>query len=297
MALSVPERRESQADGVAAEAAQFARTLEAESGAGTLDVPSFPDVAVRVRRALSDDNAGAETVVRVVGSEPALAARVLQLANSAALNTTRRRITDLRTAITRLGFIMVRSAAIAFAVVQLRKAAALKGLERELDRLWKRCTLVAALAYAVARRFTRINADTALLAGLLHGIGRLYILTRANRFPVVRATPGAYQAIERDWHVRIARCVLAGWETPPEIVQAIVHHEDLERDHDGPPDLTDVLCVATLLASHGKNPELLELELSSVGACRRMQLDLDLCRALLEESQVEVAELSHALGP
>lgn len=297
VALDIPKKWQDAASRAAAEAKQLALALEADIAGGTVDVPSFPSVAVRVRKALSDDNTRSETIVRLVGSEPALAARVLQLANSAALNTTRRRITDLRTAINRLGFIMVRSATIAFSVVQLRKAAALKGLEPQLDQLWRQCTLVAALSYAVAQRFTRVNADTALLAGLLHGIGRLYLLTRVSRYPGVLADARTFAAVEHQWHTRLARCVLLGWEIPIEIVQAIVHHEDRSRDHEGLPDLTDVLGVATLLAAHRTSLGLLELELPMVPACVRMRLDLTACHALLNESEAEVAELSQALGP
>jgi hypothetical protein len=50
-----------------------------------IELPSFPDVAIRVRKVLSDDDVTAQDIVRVVGSEPALAARIMQMANSAAL--------------------------------------------------------------------------------------------------------------------------------------------------------------------------------------------------------------------
>jgi HD-like signal output (HDOD) protein len=122
-------------------------------------------------------------VVRVVGSEPALAARLMQIANSAALNFSGKPITELRTAISRMGFNMVRSAAIAFAMSQLKKQDALKGLEKPLEELWKRSAAVAAMSHAVARRYSKINPDTGLLAGLLHGIGQLYILTRSAQHP------------------------------------------------------------------------------------------------------------------
>ena len=65
--------------------------------------------------------------MRVVGSEPALAARLMQIANSAALNFTGKPITELRTAIARMGFNMVRSAAIAFAMSQLKKVGLAEG--------------------------------------------------------------------------------------------------------------------------------------------------------------------------
>ena len=70
---------------------------------------------------------------------------------------------------------------------QLRRAEAYKGLEQPLDELWQWSAHVAAVSHVVAKRFTRVNADTALLGGVLHGIGKLYLLTRASKFPGVRS--------------------------------------------------------------------------------------------------------------
>ena len=278
------------------EAFAFVQALAAELSAGKVDLPSFPDIAMRVRQVLADDNVTPEKVVRVVGSEPALAARLLQIANSAALNYSGRTVTELRTAIARLGFNMVRSAAIAFAMSQLKKVDALKGLEKQLDELWMRSASVAAMSHVVARRCTRVNPDTAMLAGLLHGIGKLYILTRASKHPRLFADPATYYAIERDWHASIAKALLENWEMADEIVQAVSDYEDFEREHDGPPDLTDVLTVGHLLAVFKDHPETLELNMHDVAACRRVRLTRESYEKLIDESEHEIAALQQALG-
>src|SRR6185437_14014645 len=146
------------------EAFAFVQALASELSKGKVDLPSFPDIALRVRQVLADENVTQEQVARVVGSEPALAARLMQIANSAALNFTGKPITELRTAINRMGHNMVRSAAIAFAMSQLKKVDSLKGLEEPLETLWKASAAVAAMSYAVARRFSKVNPDTAMLA-------------------------------------------------------------------------------------------------------------------------------------
>src|SRR5579859_300595 len=165
------------------EAFAFVQALASELSRGKVDLPSFPDIALRVRQVLSDENVTQDQVARVVGSEPALAARLMQIANSAALNFTGKPINELRTAINRMGHNMVRSAAIAFAMTQLKKADSLKGLEKPLDELWMNSAAVAAMSHAVAKRYSKVNPDTGMLAGLLHGIGKLYILTRSSNHP------------------------------------------------------------------------------------------------------------------
>jgi len=104
-----------------------------------------------------------EQIVRVVGSEPALAARLLRIANSsAAINRSGRDVTDLRTAIARIGHNMVRSASMSFSMSQIRKGNKLATLAPYLNDLWERSTYVAAYAYVLARTCTQVNPDEAI---------------------------------------------------------------------------------------------------------------------------------------
>jgi HD-like signal output (HDOD) protein len=274
----------------------FVQSLAAELSKGKVELPSFPDIALRVRKVLSDENVSQDMVVRVVGSEPALAARLMQIANSAALNFSGKAITELRTAISRMGFNMVRSAAIAFAMSQLKKQDALKGLEKPLDDLWKRSAAVAAMSHAVARRYSKVNPDTALLAGLLHGIGQLYILTRSAQHPGLFANQATYGQIVRDWHSAIAKALLENWEMAEEVIEAVSNFEDLERQHTGPVDLTDIVTVGNLLAAFKDHPETIELNMHDVGACKRMKIDRASYEQLIDESEQEIDALRQALG-
>ncbi|HXI77627.1 MAG TPA: HDOD domain-containing protein, partial [Steroidobacteraceae bacterium] len=90
----------------------FVTMLAGELSKGKVDLPSFPDVAQRVRKALQDEEVTADKIVRIVGAEPSLAARLIQLANSAGVNVGGRHTTDLRVAIARIGLNLVRSSTI-----------------------------------------------------------------------------------------------------------------------------------------------------------------------------------------
>ena len=278
------------------DAFNFIQELAAELSSRKVDLPSFPDIALRVRKVLADENVSPEQVVRVVGSDPTLAARLLQIANSAALNVSGRAITDLRTAVARLGFNMIRSAAIAFAMSQMQKADELKGLEKPLNDLWQRSAEVAAMSHVVARRLTKVNPDTALLTGLLHGLGELYILTRASRHPALFNDQSSYLAIVRDWHTNVAKALLENWEMADEIIQAVGDYEDHQRTHTGPTDLCDVLTVAHLLVTFSEFPDTLEMNMQGVAACHRMKLDKAAYDNLIAESASDITALKQALG-
>jgi HD-like signal output (HDOD) protein len=275
---------------------EFVQILAQELTAGKVELPSFPDIAIKVRKVLADDDVNLEMVLRVVGSEPTLAARLLQVANSAAVNRTGSPVTDLRKAVQRMGLNMVRSAAMAFAMAQMKKASELKGLEVPLAALWQRCTGVAAMSHVVARRLTKLNPDSALLAGLLHGVGELYILTRASKHPALFSDRPAYEQIVRDWHVSVAQALLENWEISEDIVKAISEFEDLDRGHTGPADLSDVLTVAHLMVSYQEYPESIELNMQGVSARKRMALDGTSYSNIILESRDEIKELQEALG-
>ncbi len=278
------------------EAFRFVQALAAELSTGHVDLPGFPEIVLRIRRLLADETVTAEKVARVVGAEPVIAARLMRMAGSAALNPAGKPIADLRTAIHRVGLNAVRSATLAFAVHQLRQSGELRGLEKPLEALWQRSVLVASLCYVIARRRSDVSPDIALLAGLLQGIGRLYILTRASRHRALFADMGSYQAIERDWHLGIACALLEHWGIAEEIVQAVRESEDFAREPRGAVSLSDVVVAASLIAVHQSQPELLDARLRNVRSIARLQLDRAACDALIVDSAHEIAALREALG-
>ena len=274
----------------------FVQALAAELSGGKVELPGFPHIVQRVQHVLSDEKADASKVVRVIGSEPVLATQLVRMANSAALNPGGTPVTDLRAAVTRIGVDAVRTATIAFAVRQLREAPALRGLEMQLGVLWRRSVQVASLCFVVARRLTSVSADTALLAGLLQGIGRLYILTRASRHRSLFCDAAAYQAIEHDWHLSIAAALLENWGIADEIVQAVHESENLERESRGAPCLSDVLVVGTLLADVNGDPSALAAQVQCAKPLQRLRLDQQACERFLAESAQEVTAIRDALG-
>lgn len=274
----------------------FVQALASELSGGKIELPGFPHIVMRVQKVLADESSDTARIVRVLGSEPILASQIVRMANSAALNPSGVQVSDLRAAVTRVGLDTVRSATIAFAVRQLRDAPLLKGLESALGVLWRRSVLVASLSCVIARRLTAVNPDTALLAGLLQGIGRLYILTRATGHPALFADQGTYQTIERDWHLSIASALLENWGIADEIVQAVQESENFEREGRGPIGLTDVLVASAILAEHHNQPQSLHAQMHSAKPLHRLRLDAAACEGFMSESAQDIEALREALG-
>ena len=270
--------------------------LAADLSGGKLELPSFPDVVVRIRQALADENASVDKVARIVSTEPALAARLLKLANSVALNPGGRAVTDLRSAITRMGASLVRTSAISFAMSQIQRAGEFREIAGQLKRIWESATLVAAVTHAVAKRMPRCNAEEAMLAGLLHSIGKTYILTRLAGTRHLEGREEALGDIMSSWHASIGKALLENWGLPAEIVDAVGRQDEFDHiDRPSAVDLAHVLATGLMLADYVDCPAGAEIVAGQSPWLARLSLDPQACVSLLEESRAEILDLRRAL--
>lgn len=281
---------------VSAAAFELVRQLATELSGRKLELPSYPEVALRVQRVLADPAADTGRISRVIGAEPVLAAHVLSMANSVALGAPGKPTTDLRAAVMRLGADTLRTAAIAFAIGQLRKAAVYRGIEKELSALWQHSAQLAATSFVVARADGRFAPDSAMLAGLVAGVGRLYLLTRARDYPALFADAATCQAIMRDWHANVARAVLESWSLSEEVVNAAADWESAAEDPRRTCELADVLAAAALLLDLRDDPPALLAAAATHRPLGRLGVSATDCAGLLEQSAAEIAALHSALG-
>src|SRR5271167_3263705 len=190
-----------------AAALEFLQNLAVEVSQGTVDLPCFPGVVVRISQALADPNTSSDRLVTIVGAEPRLPARVLQTANSAAFRNSGKPLTDLRSAVTRLGQQMVQGTAMSYAMQHMKDEASLRSIAQPLAELWNSSIAAAWTSKFVATR-TKVPAEEAFLTGLLHGIGRLYIMVRAAGLAAVPGSEMVWMDLIGGWHASIGKAVL-----------------------------------------------------------------------------------------
>jgi HD-like signal output (HDOD) protein len=293
--MATPEENLAAAQGIGPALAEFTRSVAAELAVPAVELPGFPEVALRVRQVLARDNISIDEVVRVVSAEPSLAVRLLQLANSAALNPGRQRVTTLRTAVARVGFSLARTATIAFAMSQMRRAEAWRDLTVRFRQIWEQSARLSAIGFAVARHLGRLDADQALLAGMLQAVGKLFVLIRVSRFPVLLADATICSEIEQVWQGRAVRALLVRWDLPREVLDAASSDPGDSRI-EGIPSLTDVLNVARHLVPVRDMATLPEATFLGSVPFQRLGLDAASAAQVLAESAVEIASLRAALA-
>jgi HD-like signal output (HDOD) protein len=274
----------------------FVELLAKELSKGNLEVPGFPDVVMRIRSVLDDPNCDANMISKIVSGEPVLTARLIRMANSAALKPAATTIRDPRTAIARMGFALVHSATVAFAAEQMRQAQKYEKAKLHFDEIWRRSTDVAAIAYVLARRFARkLNPDEALLAGLMHAIGKLYIISRAEDYPDLFENDAELNSVLTDWYVPTGESILQSWKFPEEIVAAVAAQLDTEREPAETIELADVMVVALPLPAVLGRPEDMAPVLEATRAGQRLGLTTEQCLEALAEAGEQIDELRQAL--
>ena len=163
---------------------EFLQALAADLSSKQISFPTFTGATIRVRTALNDPTIDVERLARAISAEPLLPARLIHIANSVALNPGGgKQVSDVRSAVIRVGHDIVRSTAISLAMEQLKAAKDVQVFHEQAEWIWRHSLEVAAIAYVLTRKHARLNPDEALFAGLVHDIGRFYLLSRAAAYP------------------------------------------------------------------------------------------------------------------
>jgi HD-like signal output (HDOD) protein len=286
--IATPEER--------AAALTFLQKLATEVSAGTVDLPCFPGVVVRISHALADPNTTSDRLVTIVGAEPRLAARVLQTANSAAFNSSGKSLSDLRAAITRLGQQMVQGTAMSYAMQHMKNEASLRSIAQPLAELWNRSIAVASISKLFAMR-TKVRADEAFLTGLLHGIGTLYIMARAATLANELGGELAWMMeLIGGWHASIGKAVLQSWGFDEPMCEAVGDQGEIDRRWKHEANLTDVLIASIVLADALKTPEPRVLGTEGINAFLSIGVTPADCTAILAQGEEQIRLVHEALG-
>ncbi len=224
----------------------FVKALSRDLNRDDISLPSFPDVVVRIRSALDDPDTTGEDLADILSMDTALASRVLVLANSTYYNPAGVKIEGLGAAVGRVGFEKVRTASIAYAVEQLHGSEKLEPLKDELRKSWSLGLRHAALAEVIARDRTKLDADSAFIAGLLHRIGTLYIFTKYDEFPNLLQNPEARQSLIDEWCGPIGQSIVAHWQFSEDIQNTLNPNGAAANEPSAEPTLTDVIVTAKL---------------------------------------------------
>ncbi len=226
-----------------------------------LPLPTLPEVALKVRETADNEDASISDVARIIETDAALSARIIQVGNSS-LYKGMNQVETVQAAAMRMGLNTVRNLATSLVMKQLFKAKH-PVVDEYLRKAWKQSTDVAAFSSIIARNSSLLQTDSALLAGLTHSIGLSPILVKMESHPEMLANPRKLEHFLYKLYPRIGSKILEKWGFTDAISKVPAEHLNIDREgNNGLPDYVDVVQVAlcqTVNESHhplyGLNPE------------------------------------------
>ena len=278
-----------------APALEFLSRIADDLSRGPVNLPCFPDIVPRLRGAIGDPQSTPDDLVRIAGTEPRLAARLIQTANSTVFNPSGKPLTNLRQAVTRLGHHLVQSVTMVFAIQQMKAEATLRPVAQPLSNLWEKSIAVASICQVLADQL-KVPPDKVFLAGLVHGIGHFYIMVRAAE-PSSGIDYGELPGdLVADRHPDMGRAVLEKWKFEPVVCDAIGRQNDYGRSSTRAADITDVVIASVVLAE-----SLLEgngdlTRCGGVTAFERLRLGPRELSTVLKHTEYRLVSLRETLG-
>lgn len=263
-----------------------------EMQADKLELPSIPETAIKVRTAISDPHATSSKIAQITQQDPAITAQLIKVANSP-LFRGRERIEALPNAITRLGLKAIANLITSFTLRMVFNAKT-KDVKALISNLWLHSRDVSGICAVMAKKLKGFDADKAMLAGLVHDIGAIPVLTHADKHPNLITNQADVQKTLTNLTPVIGKMVLEKWNFTEDFIELAVNAENWNRKTDEPANYTDLVIVSQLLSFRNTPLQDQYPEPSSVPAYERLTKLLknpDDSIDVLESAQEELASI------
>ena len=271
---------------------RFVSLLALELENNDIALPSLPDVVLKIRNLLEDENCDFERLSRAISMDPALVSRLFVFANSAFYNRADVKIETLDGAIGRLGIEVVRSTAMSLAMKQLYSSEKHSHAAKYLRAVWARGMKLSCMAFAIARRQPALNDETAFLCGLLHEVGKLYIITKAEEFPAFLGDKTSFDAVLDTWNSQISKSIIESWGFPDDVAQSADPATYLSHDEATAPTYVDAVYVAKYLVDHANEEA---LDLASDMSCVKLDINKNTVADVLTNYKEKLQSMQQSL--
>lgn len=251
-----------------------------------LVLPTLPEVALKARETAEDPDVSAAKLSKVVANDAALSARIIKVANSPLLRASRK-IEDLLMAINRLGITFTANLITGLAMEQMFQATN-DLVDRKMREIWSHSTEVAGIAHVLCRHYTKLKPDQATLAGLIHEIGALPVLTYAEEHEELLEDEELLNEIIKKIHPKIGVRILQAWDFPEELQSIPESYLNFDRNENDKPDYVDLVMVANLQSYIDKEHPFNEMDWETIPAFQRIGLETDVDSAEGEDLSEEM---------
>jgi HD-like signal output (HDOD) protein len=259
-----------------------------------LTLPTLPEVALKIREAVEDPDVSCASLADVIAQDAALAAKIIKVANSPLMRGTVS-VDNLQLAITRMGLGFVRNLATGLAMEQMFQATN-DEIDKRLRQSWEHSLQVASISHVLAKHFTKLQPDQATLAGLIHEIGTLPILTLAEDNPEILEHEDILDRIIERLRGRVGHAILEAWDFPEEMKLVPLHCTDFNRNESETADYIDVVQVAKLQSYPEDANPYADVDTNAVASFQKLGLSADIEVQNVDQIAEEVEEAKQAFS-
>lgn len=214
-----------------------------------LEIPSLPEVAVNLRRAIQKD-VGIPEAVKIIQLDPVISAKLIEVANCP-LYLTQIRASNCLDAVKRIGLNATRSLVTALSIKQIFKSK-VPLLKRHYEELWRGSLYLSALCHVLAANCQQQNPEDALLAGLVCDIGALPFLSFVANLPAEFINDAEIEEAIPVLKGLVGATVLREWGFPMEFIDVALASNDWFENTSDQLSLTDIVLLSRLHAVIGK---------------------------------------------
>ncbi len=252
------------------EAQEFLNKLLKAIKDNTIVLPTLPEVALRIRDSVEREDTSAEQIADMVATDAALSARLLQVANSP-LYRGRMVIDSIQMAVTRLGTKLIRTLITSLAMRQIFQATS-DAMDHQLHSEWENSVQIAAISRALSKQVPHLQAEQAMLAGLVHNIGALPVITMAEDYPELVDNEVKLREMIDSVGPTIGKTILTEWGFPDSMSKIPKNYQNLSYDGGPEADYVDLVIVARLQFLPADHPQA-QLDWSKVPSFAKIGLE------------------------
>ncbi|MCL1067672.1 HDOD domain-containing protein [Shewanella olleyana] len=196
-----------------------------------LVLPTLPEVAMRVQEVVAQPDSSLKQVGDIIGQDAAISARIIKVANSA-LYSRGNKAENISAAVNRIGLVQIKSIVTSVALEQLFISTN-EMVWEVMDEVWQTSIEVTASSGAMLAIYNKRNPskkldpETLTLAGLVHNIGALPVLSEAETKPDAFTSIDQLRGLVRKMQGPIGRAILKTWDFAPEVMEVVERWADL----------------------------------------------------------------------
>ncbi len=240
----------------------FLDHVQSELDANRLVLPTLPDIALKVKDAVSNGDISAKELAEMIATDVALSTQIIRVVNSPVYRGAIE-INNIQTAVSRLGNNTIRSLVTSLVVKQMFSPSS-KLLESLFRKSWEQSINVSAISRALCAFVPHLNADEAMLAGLIHQIGKLPILMVAENIPEFRDSPTRMEKLLEKAHPAVGKMIMDAWDFPEDLKRVASEYVNFGYDSGSKADYVDVVQVAFLQSIAGTDHPACRVDCSAV---------------------------------